>query len=431
MSVEILLVFVLLFALLLTKTPLSIVLGLVSTFYIFYFTTLPLTQITNTMFSALESFSLMAVPLFILAATLMSRGGITQRLVGAANALVGGLPGGLAMTSVLSCMFFAAISGSSVATVIAIGSLLIPSMIKSGYGRDFSTGIITTSGSLGILIPPSIPLIVYGVVAETSIGDLFTAGIIPGVLTGFALMGLAAFIAWRRRLGVGMDPMTIGERLRAIGAALPGLLLPVIILGGIYTGAFTPTEAAAVAILYAFVVGMFLYRDMSLRDLPEILTTSARMSAMIMFVIANGYLFAFFLATERVPGAVGTLLTNADLPAWAFLLGVNALLLVVGCFMETSSAIVILAPILVPVGLELGINPVHLGIVIVMNLELGLLTPPVGLNLFVASGLTNMSVLRVARACLPSFAVLLVAVLIVTYVPEIALALVETANTGD
>ncbi len=431
MSVEILLVFVLLFALLLTKTPLAIVLGLVSTFYIFYFTTLPLTQITNTMFSALESFSLMAVPLFILAATVMSRGGITQRLVGAANALVGGLPGGLAMTSVLSCMFFAAISGSSVATVIAIGSLLIPSMIKSGYGRDFSTGIITTSGSLGILIPPSIPLIVYGVVAETSIGDLFTAGIVPGILTGFALMGLAAFIAWRRRLGVGMAPMTIGERLRAIGAALPGLLLPVIILGGIYTGAFTPTEAAAVAILYAFVVGMFVYRDMSLRDLPEVLTTSARMSAMIMFVIANGYLFAFFLASERIPGAVGTILTNADLPAWAFLLGVNALLLVVGCFMETSSAIVILAPILVPVGLELGIDPVHLGIVIVMNLELGLLTPPLGLNLFVASGLTNMSVLRVARACIPFFMVLFVAVFVVTYVPEIALVLVEAASAGD
>lgn len=428
MGVETLLVFILFFVLLLTRAPLAIVLGSVSTFYIFYFTTLPLTQITNTMFSALESFSLMAVPLFIFAATLMSRGGISQRLVDAANAVVGGLPGGLAMTSVLSCMFFAAISGSSVATVVAIGSLLIPSMIKSGYGREFSTGIVTTSGSLGILIPPSIPLIVYGVVAETSISDLFTAGIIPGIFTGFLLMGLVAFIAWRRRLRTGTAAMTVGERLRALGIALPGLLLPVVILGGIYGGIFSPTEAAGIAILYAFVVGMFIYRDLNLRDLPEVLTTAARQSAMIMFVIANGYLFAFFLATERIPGAVGSLLTSADLPAWGFLVGVNILLLIVGCFMETSSAIVILTPILVPVALELGINPVHLGIVIVMNLELGLLTPPVGLNLFVASGLSNMSVLRVAKAALPSFMVLLVAVLIVTYVPEIALALVESSN---
>lgn len=426
MSWAVVIVFILLFALLLTSAPLAVVLGLVTFFYFFYFTTLPLTQLPTNLFDALNSFSLMAVPFFILAANLMTKGGLSARIIAAINSVTGGLPGGLGMTAVMACIFFAAISGSSVATVVAIGAILLPPMIRAGYGRRFSTGIIATSGSLGILIPPSIPLIVYGIVTETSIGDLFTAGIVPGLMTGVMLLGLVLFTSWRYGLGVRTgSTATYTERFRAILVAVPGLLLPVIVLGGIYGGIFTPTESAGIAVGYALLVSMFIYRDMSWRDIPGVLASSARLSAMIMFVIANGYLFAFFLASERVPGAVTNFFVNLDLPAWAFLLAVNALLLLVGCFMETSSSIVILAPILMPVAAELGVNPVHFGIIMVMNLEVGLLTPPVGLNLFVASGLSGLSVLSVARAALPSILVLLIAVLIVTYVPEIALALVE------
>lgn len=427
MSPEVILVFALLFVLLFTSAPLASVLGLVTLFYFYFFTTIPLTQLTYDLFNSLNSFSLMAVPMFILAANVMGRGGISAQLISAANAVVGSLRGGLAMSAVISCAFFAAISGSSVATVVAIGSVLLPSMIKQGYDRDFSTGIVTTSGALGILIPPSIPLIVYGVVTETSIGDLFVAGFLPGILTACLLLGLVLYTAWRRDLG-GTTRMTLKERGRALLSASLSLLLPVFVLGGIYGGIFTPTEAAGASVFYAFIVATFVYRNIKPRDVLEVLVTSARQSAMILFVITNGYLFAFFLASEKVPASIASVFAGMNLPAWGFLLGVNLLLLLVGCFMETSSAIVILAPILFPIGIELGVNPIHLGIIMVMNLELGLLTPPVGLNLYVASGLTRMSVLRVAKACLPGIAVLLIAVLLVTYIPDIALTLVESSK---
>lgn len=437
MSAASIALFVALFLLLLSSTPIAVALGLAALFYFYYYTLIPLTQVPDQLVNALNSFPLMAIPFFILAANIMSEGGISQRLMEAANAVVGHFRGGLAMTAVLSCIFFAAISGSSAATVVAVGTLLIPAMIKSGYGRNFSTGLITTSGSLGILIPPSIPLIVYGIATEQSIGDLFIAGVVPGLFAGLLLLGLAVVISRRRNFGGGGEseeiaPTSTRERLRAFRDAFLSLLLPVFVLGGIYGGVFTPTEAAAMAVFYALIVSLVFYREIGIRDLPRITVKSARMSAMIMFIIANGVLFSFVLTREQIPNEVTQLILNLDLTPWVFLLLVNILLLVVGAIMETSSAVLILAPILLPVATELGVNPIHLGIIMIMNLEIGMITPPLGVNLFVASGLTGMSVLRIAAAAVPSALVLLFALFVVTYVPDLALVFVETAATkGD
>ncbi len=421
--------FVVFFLLLLTTTPISVALGLSTFLYFFYYTTIPLTQVPDSLFNALNTFTLTAIPFFVFAANLMTYGGISRRLTEAANAAVGRFPGGLALTAVVSCMFFAAISGSSPATVVAVGTLLIPAMIKANYGRDFSTGIVATSGSLGILIPPSIPLIVYGIATEENIGDRFIAGFGPGLLGGLLLLGLVIFVSHRRGLRGQELPMTGRDRVKAFRDAILGLFLPFFVLGGIYGGYFTPTEAAAMAVLYALVVSLFVYREIGPRDLVTITVNSARMSAMIMFIIANAILFSFVLTSERIPDEVTNLLVGLDLPKWGFLLTINLFLLVVGCFMETSSAILILAPILVPVATTLSVNPIHLGIIMVMNLEIGMVTPPFGLNLFVASGLSGLTVIQVAKAALPSALVLLAALFLVTYVPEIALTLVEMGKS--
>ncbi len=427
--------FVVFFLLLATTTPIAVALGLSSFLYFLYYTTIPLTQIPDTLFNSLNTFTLMAIPFFVFAANIMTHGGISRRLTEAANAAVGRFPGGLALTAVISCMFFAAISGSSPATVVAVGTLLIPAMIKANYGRNFSTGIVATSGSLGVLIPPSIPLIVYGIATEQSIGDLFLAGIIPGLLAGFLLLGLVILISKRRGLRGQELPMSGRERVRAFRDAILGILLPIFILGGIYGGFFTPTEAAAMAVLYSLVVSLFVYREINLRDLVQITINSAKTSAMIMFIIANAILFSFVLTSERIPDAITNLLIGLDLEKWSFLLVINLFLLVVGCFMETSSAILILAPILFPVATQLGVNPIHLGIIMVMNLEIGMITPPLGLNLFVASGMSGLTVIQVARAALPSALVLLFALFLVTYIPDIALSLIggsgEAPPTGQ
>jgi C4-dicarboxylate transporter DctM subunit len=424
-DVSSIILFVVLFLLILTSTPIAIALGLTTLFYIFYYTRLPMTQISDTLYNGINSFPLMAIPLFILAANLMTHGGISRRLVEAANAVVGSFRGGLGMTAVLSCTFFAAISGSSAATVVAVGTLLIPGMIKAGYDRKFSTGLIATSGGLGILIPPSVPLIVYGIVTETSIGDLFLAGILPGLLTGALLLTLVVVLSRRRNLGAEALPMSMMERMRAIRDAILGILLPVLVLGGIYGGIFTPTEAAAAAILYAFLVSMFVYREISFSDLITIVLRSARMSAMVMFIIANAILFTFVLALERIPAQVAEFFIALDLRPWLFLLLINVLFLIVGMFMDSIGAILILAPILFPIAMDLGVHPVHFGIIFIMNFEIGAITPPLGINLFVASGISRLSALQVARAAIPWAGMLLLALLFVTYIPGIALFPIE------
>lgn len=333
----------------------------------------------------------------------------------------------MAMTAVISCVFFAAISGSSPATVVAVGTLMIPAMINSGYGKDFSTGLVATSGSLGILIPPSIPLIVYGIATEQSIGDLFIAGIVPGLMAGVMLLLMVIVVSRRRNYGTDEHAITMTrhEKIQALRDAALSLLLPIFVLGGIYGGIFTPTEAAAMAVFYALLISLLVYREISLKDLGTVFLSSSRMSAMIMFIIANGILFSFVLTSERIPDQVTEAMLSWNLEPWSFLLMVTIILLIAGCFMETSSAILIIAPILLPIAIEMGIDPIHLGIIMVMNLEIGMITPPLGFNLFVASGLTGMSVLRVARAAIPSACVLLVALLLVTYIPQISLSLVK------
>jgi C4-dicarboxylate transporter, DctM subunit len=419
--------FVLFFLLLLSRMPIAGALGLTAFLYYFFFTISPLEQVPDTLFNALNTFPLMAIPFFILAANIMSEGGISRRLITAANAAVGQFRGGLGMTAVLSCMFFAAISGSSPATVVAVGTLLIPAMIKAGYGRRFGTGLIATSGSLGILIPPSITLVIYGVATEQSIGQLFIAGILPGLMAGFMLLALVVVLARWRNLG--HDPellqRSIGDRQRAFRDASVSMLLPILVLGGIYTGFFTPTEAAAMAVLYAVIISMFIYREMNFRKLMGVVRKSARMSAMVLFITANAILFTHVLATERIPAEVTNFFLDLELSKWLFLLFVNILLLILGTFMETSSVVLILAPILLPVAMELGVDPIHFGIIMIMNLEIGMITPPLGFNLVVASGISRLTVLQVAKAAIPSALVLLCALLLVTYVPDISLALLE------
>ena len=419
------------FFLLIFRVPIAVALGLsvLSAFWIFgpepfAFDQPLLISNTQQLFTALDKFPLMAIPFFVLAANIMTAGGLSRRLTDAANAVVGGMFGGLGITTVVSCMFFAAISGSSPATVVAIGSIMSPSMIRNGYGKRYSTGLVASAGSLGILIPPSIPLIVYGVATEESVGQLFMAGFLPGILVGSILLVVVYIVA--RRAGFRSDvEMTWGEKAASIGRATWSLVLPVIVLGGIYGGFFTPTEAAAVAVVYAFLVAVFVYRDLSLKDLPQVLVNSASMSAMIMFIIANAMMFAFLLTTERIPVHIADWIIAQDLAPWLFLIAVNILLLVVGMFMEPSAAILILAPLLLPAALDLGVDPIHLGIIMVMNLEVGMITPPMGLNLFVAAGISRLPMGEVIRGVLPFSAVLLASLFLVTYVPQISLFLVD------
>lgn len=374
------------------------------------------------MFNAINKFPLAAIPFFILAGNIMERGGISRRLVEFAKSLVGGVQGGLPMTCVLTCMIFAAVSGSSVATTFAIGTILIPALLKHGYPVTWAASLQATSAELGVIIPPSIPLILYGVSAEVSIGELFIAGFGPGLLICLALM---AFVwvyckikGWGKNDGDGRLP--VGKATWKAGWAL---LMPVIILGGIYGGIFTPTEASAVAVFYALIVGLVIYREINLPDLYLILRKSALSSAVIMFIIANAGLFAFLITRAGVPEAIGRWLQEVlQSPAY-FLLGVNAALFVIGMFIETGVAIIVLAPILVPVAMHFGIDPVHFGMVMVVNLALGMITPPFGVNLFAACTVARISLDRMVKDLIPFVLVIVACLLVISYVPVLSLGL--------
>ena len=374
------------------------------------------------LFSAIDKFPLAAIPFFILAGNLMETGGISRRLVSFAKSLVGGVQGGLPMTCVLTCMIFAAVSGSSVATTFAIGSILIPALIKHGYPVGFAAALQATSAELGVVIPPSIPMILFGVAAEVSIGELFIAGIFPGLLIGAALMLFVHL--WCRFKGLGKNDgdgrLQVG---RATVEAAWALLMPVIILGGIYGGIFTPTEASVVAVFYALMVGFVIHRELKLVDLLAVFQKSLLSSAVIMFIIANAGLFAFLITRAGIPEAIGLWLKDMlQSPVW-FLLGVNAALFVIGMFIETSAAIIVLAPILVPVAVFFGIDPVHFGMIMIVNLALGMITPPFGVNLFAACTVARISLDRIVPYLLPFVLVILGCLALITYLPSISLAL--------
>jgi len=428
------LIFGLLVALMLTGMPISIALGLSVLMFLFTMTQVPIESVGLKLFTGIENFEIMAVPFFILSGNFLTHGGVAKRMIAFATSMVGHWPGGLGLAGVMACALFAAVSGSSPATVVAIGSIILPAMVEQGFPKRFGAGVITTSGALGILIPPSIVMVMYSVattgavvqgptgerVSSASVGQMFIAGVVPGLILAFMLGVTTWYRAWRNDYPR-LPRATWGERLRALRSSIWGLLLIVLVLGGIYSGMFTPTEAAAVSAVYAFVVAVFVYRDMSLKDVPKVLLASANMSAMLLYIIANAVLFSFLMTSEQIPQAMANWITGAGVGWIMFLLLVNLLLLLAGNVMEPSSIVLIMAPILFPVAARLGIDPVHFGILIVVNMEVGMCHPPVGLNLYVASGITKMGITELTIAVWPWLLTMLVFLVLVTYVPALSL----------
>jgi C4-dicarboxylate transporter DctM subunit len=414
--------FILLFVFMAIGMPVAVALGLSSILTIMVFAQDSLASLTLKLFETAELYTLLAIPFFILGGSFMTTGGVARRMIRFANACIGHLRGGLAMASVLACMLFAAVSGSSPATVVAVGAIVIAGMVKAGYTKEFAAGVICNSGTLGILIPPSIVMVVYAAATETSVGKLFMAGVVPGLVLG--LMLIVAIYVRARILDIPRQPRaSIMEVFKTGRDSLWGLLLIVIILGGIYGGIFTPTEAAAVAAVYAFIIAVYVYRDIKLTQVPKVLLDAGKVTVMLMFIVANALLFAHVLTTERIPQQIAETIIGWGMPAWQFLIVVNILLLIAGMFMEPTGIILIMAPILFPIATRLGIDPVHLGIIMVVNLEIGMVTPPIGLNLFVTAGITKMSIMKVAQAALPWTMVLLAFLILITYVPAVTMFL--------
>jgi len=416
-------IFALLFALLLTGMPISIALGLTVLAFLAMVSSLSLDTIaivSQKLFTGLDNFAIMAIPFFVLSGTFLATGGAARRIIRFATTLVGWMHGGLAMSAVLSCAFFAAISGSSPATVVAIGSIMLPAMVQQGYTKKFSVGVLATSGGMGILIPPSIVLVIYGVSTSESIGKLFIAGIVPGIIMAIALLAVTYLVARRHNFPT-LPRASLREVWEAFRDASWGLALVVVVIGGIYGGLFTPTEAAAISAVYAFIVAVFVYKELPLKLVPKALLDAANMSAMLLYIITNAILFSFLLTTENIPQDLAQWIIAQGLSPWMFLLFVNILLFFAGDFMEPSSIILIMAPLFLPVAIQLGIDPIHLGIIMALNMELGMITPPVGLNLYVASGLSKMGLTEVTKAAAPWILVVTAVLMLVTYVPEISL----------
>lgn len=414
--------FLLLFVFMFLGVPIAISLGLSGAVSILLFSPDSLSSLAIKLFETSDSYTFLAIPFFLLSGAFMTTGGVAQRLIDFANACVGHIRGGLAIAAVLACMLFAALSGSSPATVAAVGSIAVAGMVRSGYPKEFGAGIICNAGTLGILIPPSIVMVVYSAATETSVGKLFMAGVIPGILLGVSLMVVIYIVARVKNLPA-QPRATFREWLHTAQRAFWGLLLLVIILGGIYSGMFTPTEAAAVAAVYSAFIALFVYKDMSVKECPKVLLESGRLTIMLLFIIANAMLFAHVLTTEQIPQQITAWVLSEGLTPIGFLIMVNIVLLVAGSFMEPSAIILILAPIFFPIAMKLGIDPIHLGIVMVVNMEIGLVHPPVGLNLFVTSAVTGLTLGQTIRAALPWLSILLMFLILVTYVPFISLAL--------
>lgn len=444
---EVLLLFSMVIVLLLIGVPIAVSLGMSSVLFLLWFSDSSLASVAQTLFAAFEGhYTLLAIPFFILASALMTTGGVAQRIIRFSIACVGHLPGGLAIAGVFACMLFAALSGSSPATVVAIGSIVIAGMTQVGYSKEFAAGVICNAGTLGILIPPSIVMVVYAASVEVSVGRMFLAGVIPGLLAGFMLMLAIYIIAKVKNLPKGewKGWREIFESGRDAGW---GLFLIVIILGGIYGGIFTPTEAAAVAAIYAFFIACFVYKDMGPlndekvsifrrpqaivtaffhKDTQQALLAAGKLTVTLLFVIANALILKHVLTDEQIPQQIANAMLSAGFGPVLFLVMVNIILLIGGQFMEPSGLLVIVAPLVFPIAIQLGIDPIHLGIIMVVNMEIGMITPPVGLNLFVTSGVAGMPMMSVVRAALPFLAVLFVFLIIVTYVPWLSTFLPNT-----
>ncbi len=414
--------FGMLIALMATGMPVSIALGLTVLTFMFTLTDVRTESVALKLFTGLESFEIMAIPFFILAGNFLTHGGVARRMIAFATAMVGHWYGGLALAGVLACALFAAVSGSSPATVVAIGSVILPAMVAQGFPKRFGAGVITTSGSLGILIPPSIPMVLYAVATNSSVGKLFIAGIVPGIILATMLGTTTFYRAWRNDYPR-MPKATLAERLKTFRDSIWGLALIIIVIGGIYSGLFTPTEAAAMSAVYAFIIAVFVYKDLKLSEVPRVLLSSANLSSMLLYIITNAVLFSFLLTYENIPQHLAQWMIDQGLGWVAFLLVVNVLLLVAGNVMEPSSIILIMAPILFPVAIKLGIDPIHFGILITVNMEVGLCHPPVGLNLYVASGIAKMGITELTVAVWPWLLTMLCFLAVITYWPALTLFL--------
>ena len=420
-----LIIFGLLIALMLTGMPVSIALGLTVLTYLFTMTTVPIESVGLKLFTGIEKFEIMAIPFFILAGNFLTHGGVARRMINFASSMVGHWHGGLGLSAVVACALFAAVSGSSPATVAAIGTILIPSMVKAGFPMRFGTGTIASAGALGILIPPSIVMLMYAVSTNSSVGALFIAGIIPGLVLA-TMLGITTWWIARRNGYPRLPRADWKTRWRAFRESVWGLMLIVVVMGGIYSGMFTPTEAAAVSAVYAFVVAVFVYRDMPLKRVPKVLLDSANMSAMLLYIITNAVLFSYLLTYENIPQEIGQWMIDTGLGQIGFLLAVNILLLIAGNVMEPSSIILITAPVLFPVAMKLGIDPIHFGVMITVNMEIGMVHPPVGLNLYVASGISRLGLTETTIAVVPWLLTMLAFLIMVTYWPTLSLWLPRT-----
>jgi C4-dicarboxylate transporter DctM subunit len=429
-----LIIFTLLVLLMLTGMPISIALGLTVMSFFFFLSDVPMASVGLKLFEGLNSFPIMAIPFFILAGNFLTNGGAAKRMIHFASTMVGHLYGGLGLAAVLACAMFAAISGSSVATVVAVGTIMMPAMTAAGYPKRFSAGVITTSGALGILFPPSINLVIFSIattgmsatgphdepVATASVGDLFIAGVIPGLVLAM-LLGITTWYRARKYDYPRMERASWGERWKAFREASWGLALIVIVVGGIYSGMFTPTEAAAIAAVYSFAISVFIYKDMKLMQVPAILRNAAAMSSMLLYIITNAVLFSFLLTSEQIPQAMALWMTHQGFGVIVFLFLVNIILLVAGNFMDPSAIVLIMAPILYPMAVKLGVNPVHLGILMAVNMEVGMCHPPVGLNLYVASGITKMGISELTVAVWPWLLTMIGFLILTTYWPTLSL----------
>ncbi len=420
-----LVIFALLVVLMLTGMPISISLGLTVLTFLYVMTDVPIEAVALKLFTGIEKFEIMAIPFFILAGNFLTHGGVARRMIRFATAMVGHFHGGLGLGGVVACALFAAVSGSSPATVVAIGSILLPAMVRAGFPKRFGAGVLTTSGALGILIPPSIVMVMYSVSTNTSVGALFMAGVIPGLVLAL-MLGLTTWYRARTNGYPRQPKASWAARWDAFRKSVWGLLLIAIVMGGIYSGVFTPTEAAAMSAVYAFFVAVFVYKDMGLSDVPRVLLSSANMSAMLLYIITNAVLFSFLMTHENIPQAMADHMIGTGIGVIGFLLIANLLLLIAGNFMEPSSIVLILAPILFPIAIKLGIDPVHFGILMVVNMEVGMCHPPVGLNLYVASGITKMGITELTIAVWPWLLTMLMFLVLVTYWPPLSLWLPRT-----